>query len=104
MAATNRNDTADLRLLLNQLKQLNGVDHMAYRWWDYFEWFPTKEDEEEAEKIPKEKRTEKQNKILEQKEDRIYEEYCKNQRERRRSEYELHMVKSGLKPDKKTYW
>jgi hypothetical protein len=71
---------------------------------DILEWFPTKKDEEEAENTPKEKRTEKQNKILEQKEDRRYEEYCKNQRERQRSEYELHMVKSGLKPDKKTYW
>jgi hypothetical protein len=52
MAATNRNDTADLRLLLNQLKQLNGVDHMAYRWWDYLEWFPTKEDKEASKRTP----------------------------------------------------
>jgi hypothetical protein len=52
MTATNQNDTADLRLLLNQLKQLNGVDHMAYRWWDYLEWFPTKEDEEASKRTP----------------------------------------------------
>ncbi len=52
MAATNQNDTADLRLLLNQLKQLNGVDHMAYRWWDYLEWFPTKEDIEASKRKP----------------------------------------------------
>jgi hypothetical protein len=53
MASTNRNDTSDLRLLLNQLNQLNGVDHMAYRWWDFLEWFPTKEDEEASKRTPR---------------------------------------------------
>ena len=101
MAATNRNDTADLRLLLNQLKQLNGVDHMAYRWWDYFEWYPTKKDEEEAENTPKEKRTEKQKKILKQKEDREDEEDRKDARERIRRNYENVMHSMGRKPKKR---
>jgi hypothetical protein len=44
MAATNRNDTHDLRLLLNQLKQLHGLEHMESRGWDVFHLFPKKED------------------------------------------------------------
>jgi hypothetical protein len=95
-----RNDTADLRLLLNQLEQLNGVDHMAYRWWDYWEWFPTEKDEVEAENTPREKRTEKQKKILKQKEDREKEEDRKRGRERIRRNYENFMHSKGWKPDK----
>jgi hypothetical protein len=69
-----RNDTG---LLLKQLKQLNDLDHTEYYWLDFFHWFPTKEDETNAETTPPENRTEEQNKILERKKEREYKEHNK---------------------------
>jgi hypothetical protein len=92
-----RNDTG---LLLKQLKQLNDLDHTEYYWLDVFHWFPTKEDEENAEKTPTENRTEEQKKILKKKEDRENKERVKREKEQIRRNYEIFMYSRGLRPEK----
>jgi hypothetical protein len=82
-----RNDTG---LLLKQLKQLNDLDHTEYHWLDKFHWFPTKEDETNAEITPEENRTKEQKKILKRKEDRKYKEYLKKQDD---NEYNMYVGK-----------
>jgi hypothetical protein len=92
-----RNDTG---LLLKQLKQLNDLDHTEFHWYDPLHWYPTKEDEENAENTPKEKRTEEQKKILKKKEDREYKERVKREKEQIRRNYENFMYSHGRRPKK----
>ena len=72
-----RNDTG---LLLKQLKQLNDLDHTEYRFWDFLHWFPTEEDEKNAENTPKENRTTEQQKLVDKKREREYEEVIKEEK------------------------
>jgi hypothetical protein len=92
---SSRNDTG---LLLKQLKQLNDLDHTEFHWYDPLHWFPTKQDEENAENTLPENRTEEQNKILERKKER---EYKERQKKKDNAEYNSHVIemhKIGQKP------
>ncbi len=75
---------------MKQLKQLNDLDHTEYYVWDFLHWFPTKEDETNAENTAPESRTEEQKKILERKKEREYKEYCKKMHDK---EYNKYVVK-----------
>ena len=92
-----RNDTG---LLLKQLKQLNDLDHTEYHWLDFFHWFPTEKDEENAQNTPVEKLTEEQKKILKRKEDREYKEKLRREKEKIRINYEVVCRAHGIKPKK----
>jgi len=92
-SSLHRNNTQDLLLLLHQLKQVNNKDHIGYPVWDFLQWFPTEEDEAEAQNTPAEKRTDKQKKLLQRKR-------LKDDENQMRQNYENHMHSAGLKPDK----
>ena len=83
-----RNDTG---LLLKQLKQLNDLDHTEFHGLDIFHWFPTKEDEKNAENTPEENRTEEQKKILQRKKDRNYKETRKQKDDNEYNAYVVNM-------------
>ena len=95
-----RNDTSDLKLMLNELKQLNDLNHTEYRFWDFLHWFPTEEDEENAENTPENERTPEQKKILKKKERREDLESSKREKEKIRQNYENFMYANGLTPKK----
>ena len=91
------NDTSKLELLLNHLKQLNDLDHMEYYWFDVLHWFPTKEDEANAEKTPENKRTEAQKNILKKKDEREWRARCKADEEEIRRNHK-NFVNHGIMP------
>ena len=93
-----RNDTSDLKLMLNELKQLSDLDHTEYRFWDFLHWFPTEEDEENAENTPVNERTAEQQKLVDKKRRREYLEQIKEDKARQRQQYENICHAHGITP------
>ena len=94
-----RNDTSDLKLMLNELKQLSDLDHTEYRFWDFLHWFPTEEDEAKAENTPTNERTKEQQKLVEKKERREYAKLVADDDARIRQHYEHLMRSLGRTPE-----
>ncbi len=90
----------DIGLLLKQLKQLNDLDHTEYHWYDPFQWYPTEKDEEHAENTPEKDRTEKQKKILLEREKKAWKQQMKEHDEQIRRNYENFVNYNGLRRPK----
>jgi hypothetical protein len=97
----------NIGLLLNQLKQLNDLDHTAYAWWDVFHLYPDKEDEAKAVRqreadeqnalaTPIESRTAKQKKILQR--------MVERSRDKEYDQYVVLMAREGVEPVSRRQW
>lgn len=93
-----RNDTSDLKLMLNELKQLSDLDHTEYFFLDFLHWFPTEKDEENAENTPVNERTTEQQKLVDKKREREYLEQKKEDKARQKQQYTTFMHSRGWKP------